>query len=113
MLRHCHEQRECQRGVCHKKTFFKTAARRVGCEERRAEALTFTVFPELRDRLTRGEAAHVDAQLVAAVFATLQELLGSPTGIEGEAWDVMSQLPKDLKKLWLGAHRRLVEFQQI
>ena len=36
-----------------------------------------------------------------AVFATLQHLLGSPTGIEGEAWDVFSQLPKDLKRLWL------------
>jgi uncharacterized protein (DUF2267 family) len=41
---------------------------------------------------------------VRAVFATLQEALGSPTGTEGEAWDVFSQLPKDLKKLWLAAH---------
>ena len=41
---------------------------------------------------------------VRAVFATLQEALGSPTGIEGEAWDIFSQLPKDLKKLWLSAH---------
>jgi uncharacterized protein (DUF2267 family) len=41
---------------------------------------------------------------VVAVFATLQELLGSPSGTEGEAWDVLSQLPKDLKKLWLRAH---------
>jgi hypothetical protein len=38
------------------------------------------------------------------VFATLQDLLGSPSGTEGEAWDVMSQLPKDLKKVWLHAH---------
>ena len=51
--------------------------------------------------------------MIAVVFATLQELLGSPTDIEGEAWDVMSQLPRDLKKLWLGAHKRVVEFQQI
>jgi hypothetical protein len=36
----------------------------------------------------------------------LQKLLGSPTGLEGEAWDVMSQLPKDLKKLWAGAQRQ-------
>jgi uncharacterized protein (DUF2267 family) len=143
--------------VVDKKTFFKTVAQRVGCDERRAESLTFAVFQELRDRLTRGEASDVDAQLpaglkpmwefldrpgrhvrklhepefigevrliaslpdeveaeraVVAVFATLQELLGSPTGMEGEAWDVMSQLPKDLKKLWLGAHKRVVEFQQ-
>jgi uncharacterized protein (DUF2267 family) len=38
-----------------------------------------------------------------AVFATLQRLLGSPTGVEGEAWDIFSQLPKDLKLLWLEA----------
>ena len=41
---------------------------------------------------------------VRAVFATLQEALGSPSGIEGEAWDIFSQLPKDLKRLWLSAH---------
>ena len=49
---------------------------------------------------------------VVAVFATLQELLGSRSGVEGEAWDVMSQLPKDLKKLWLGAHQRVAELQR-
>jgi uncharacterized protein (DUF2267 family) len=38
---------------------------------------------------------------VRAVFAQLQLLLGSPTGREGEAWGVYSQLPKDLKQLWL------------
>lgn len=42
---------------------------------------------------------------VRAVFAQLQRLLGSPTGREGEAWDVFSQLPKDLKELWLDAAR--------
>jgi uncharacterized protein (DUF2267 family) len=40
---------------------------------------------------------------VRAVFATLQHALGSPTGKEGEAWDVLSVLPKDLKFLWLEA----------
>ena len=49
---------------------------------------------------------------MVAVFATLQELLGSPTGMEGEAWDLMSQLPKDLKKLWLGVHHRVAKFYQ-
>jgi len=49
---------------------------------------------------------------VIAVFVTLQELLGSPTGMEGEAWDVMSQLPKDLKKLWINAHQRAAELAQ-
>jgi uncharacterized protein (DUF2267 family) len=43
---------------------------------------------------------------VRAVFATLQRLLGSPSGIEGEAWDIFSQLPKDLKVLWLEAAKR-------
>jgi uncharacterized protein (DUF2267 family) len=43
---------------------------------------------------------------VTAVFAVLQEALGSPTGTQGEAWHVMSQLPADLKQLWLGASER-------
>jgi uncharacterized protein (DUF2267 family) len=42
---------------------------------------------------------------VRAVFRALQRLLGSPTGREGEAWDVFSQLSKDLKQLWLDAAR--------
>jgi len=40
---------------------------------------------------------------VHAVFGTLQHALGSPTGMEGEAWDVLSVLPKDLKRIWLEA----------
>jgi uncharacterized protein (DUF2267 family) len=40
---------------------------------------------------------------VRAVFAALQRALGSPTGKEGEAWDVFSVLPKDLKAVWLAA----------
>jgi uncharacterized protein (DUF2267 family) len=130
------------------KTFLHEVAQRVRCDERRAEALTFAVFQELRDRLTGKEADDVAAQLprglkmlwmsfdrpervvrrvhksefigevrrmaglsddaeaeraVVAVFAALQHLLGSPTGQEGEAWDVFSQLPSDLKKMWLAA----------
>ena len=42
---------------------------------------------------------------IRAVFGALQLLLGSPTGIEGEAWDIFSQLPKDLKVLWLNSAR--------
>jgi len=42
---------------------------------------------------------------VRAVFRTLQLQLGSPTGAEGEAWDVFSVLPKDVKKLWLASAR--------
>jgi uncharacterized protein (DUF2267 family) len=45
-------------------------------------------------------------QAVRAVFKALQRTLGSATGKEGEAWDVFSQLPKDMKMLWLGAAER-------
>jgi uncharacterized protein (DUF2267 family) len=41
-----------------------------------------------------------------AVFGALQLLLGSPTGTEGESWDIFSQLPKDLKLLWLESAKR-------
>jgi uncharacterized protein (DUF2267 family) len=43
---------------------------------------------------------------VHAVFAVLQRALGSRTGREGEAGDVLSQLPADLKALWLAAGKR-------
>ncbi len=38
-----------------------------------------------------------------AGFKALQLLLNSPTGREAEAWDVYSQLPKDLKEVWSAA----------
>ena len=44
-----------------------------------------------------------EEEAVRAVFAVLQEALGSPTGTEGEARHVYSQLPTDLKRLWLRA----------
>ena len=40
---------------------------------------------------------------VLAVFHALQRSLGSATGREGEARDVLTQLPADLKTLWLRA----------
>lgn len=43
---------------------------------------------------------------VRAVFGTLQRLLGSPSGTTGEAWDVFSVLPGDLKRLWLESAQR-------
>jgi uncharacterized protein (DUF2267 family) len=49
---------------------------------------------------------HDDAEAeraIQAVFAALQHLMKSPRGLEGEAWDVFSVLPKDLKQLWLDA----------
>ena len=132
------------------KAFVCDVAYRFGCDERRAETLIFAVFQELRDRLTREEAADVAAQLPASlkmlwlsfdypgrrvrrvheyqfleevrrmvglqdemkaedavicVFSVLQEALGSPTGRDGEARHVFSQLPIDLKQLWLTAAR--------
>jgi uncharacterized protein (DUF2267 family) len=45
------------------------------------------------------------ARAVRVVFGTLQALFKSRTGQEGEAWDIFSQLPKDLKKVWLDAAR--------
>ena len=38
---------------------------------------------------------------VRTVFRTLRTLLGGTSGFHGEAWDVFSQLPKDMKPLWL------------
>lgn len=40
---------------------------------------------------------------VTAVFGALQDALGSSTGTTGLAGHVMSQLPTDLKQLWLAA----------
>jgi uncharacterized protein (DUF2267 family) len=51
--------------------------------------------------ISESDAAHA----VRVVFGTLQAALKSPTGQEGEAWDILSQLPKDLKKLWLSSAR--------
>ena len=125
--------------------FLHTVATTLGCDAKRAEALTFAVFQELRDRLTSHEAADVVAQLpaalkplwsegevaervpnkvhaaefigrvrrraaltddaeaeraVRAVFQRLRSLLGGTSGFKGEAWDIFSQLPKDMKPLW-------------
>ncbi len=53
-------------------------------------------------RKIAGLPDEIEAELaVKAVFGVLQKLLGAPTGMEGEAWDIYSQLPKDLKHLWL------------
>ncbi len=48
--------------------------------------------------------SEIDApHAVRVVFGALQATLKSPTGQEGEAWDIFSQLPKDLKRVWLDA----------
>ncbi len=46
------------------------------------------------------------ARAVKAVFGVLQKALGSPTGKEGESWDIYSQLPKGLKDLWLASAQK-------
>jgi len=131
-----------------KRAFIREVARRIASDEKRAEAITFVVFQELRESLTPHEGSHLAAQMpdalkkmwtsvekpeqpvrrvhaaefigdvrkiaslpdddearraVIAVFAELQKMVGSANALEGEAWHVMSQLPKDLKKLWLEA----------
>jgi len=48
------------------------------------------------------DEARADRALMAA-FKAIQIHLHSPTGQEGEAWDVFSQLPKDLKHIWTAA----------
>jgi len=40
---------------------------------------------------------------VVAVFSALQDAFGSPSGTSGTAGHIMSQLPNDLKRLWLAA----------
>jgi uncharacterized protein (DUF2267 family) len=60
----------------------------------------------IREVSERAEIQEVEAShAVKIVFQTLQRLFQSPTGQEGEAWDIFSQLPKDLKKLWIDAAR--------
>ena len=60
-----------------------------------------------RVRLLAGLSDDAEAmRVVRAVFAALQRLLGSPDGTEGEAWDVFSVLPGDLKRVWLDSGYR-------
>lgn len=49
------------------KSFVREVAQFVDCDERRAEAVIFAVFQELRDRLTPNEAAKVASQLPASL----------------------------------------------
>jgi uncharacterized protein (DUF2267 family) len=74
--------------------------------DRPDRAVARTQRAEFLGRVRRWAALVDEAEAeraVRAVFGVLQQLLGSPTGVEGEAWDIMSQLPKDLKKVWLAA----------
>lgn len=46
---------------------------------------------------------------VVAVFTALQDALGSSTGTTGAAGHVLSQLPTDLKQLWLAAGGQILD----
>jgi len=75
-------------------------------QERPDRAVVKMHAPELVGRVRHRSGLPDDAEAeraVLAVFHALQHVLGSPSGKEGEAWDVFSQLPKDLKLLWLKA----------
>lgn len=72
-----------------------------GREVRRVHKADFIREVSERAEIQEAEASHA----VKAVFHALQVLFRSPTGQEGEAWDIFSQLPKDLKKLWIEAVR--------
>ena len=72
-----------------------------GREVRRIHKSDFIREVSERAEIQEVEASHA----VRVVFQTLQRLFQSPTGKEGEAWDIFSQLPKDLKKLWIDAAR--------
>jgi uncharacterized protein (DUF2267 family) len=77
-------------------------------QERPGRAVERMRAREFFGRVRRSAGLLDDAaaeRAVRAVFRELQTLLGSPHGDEGEAWDVFSQLPKDLKQLWLAAGR--------
>jgi uncharacterized protein (DUF2267 family) len=80
-----------------------TSFDRQGRQVRRIDEPTF-IYEVGRTAMLDTQAEAENA--VKAVFGTLQEALGSNTGKEGEAWHIFSQLPSDLKRLWLDAGRR-------
>lgn len=84
--------------------------KRLWLEQERADRPVRRVHKEEflgRVRRRAGLADDVEAErTVRAVFKGLQRVLGSATGKEGEAWDIFSQLPKDLKQLWLEASEK-------
>ena len=70
-----------------------------GREVRRIHKREFVRAVAELAEIQENEASHA----VTVVFRALQTLLKSPTGQEGEAWDIFSQLPRDLKKIWINA----------
>jgi CBS domain-containing protein len=80
-------------------------------QERPDRVVRRTHKEEFIGRVRRRAALANDAEAektVRVVFRALQRVLGSATGKEGESWDIVSQLPKELKVLWLEAGARRV-----
>jgi len=71
--------------------------------ERKVRRIHEAQFLDEVARMTGLGNHHAAERAVIAVFTVLQEALGSPGGTQGEAWHVLSQLPADLKRLWLSA----------
>jgi uncharacterized protein (DUF2267 family) len=83
-----------------------TALKHLWLREDREQRVQRTHKNEFVSRVRSWAGLPSDAEAeraLRAVFAELQRLLGSPSGLEGEAWDIFSQLPKDLKRFWLEA----------
>lgn len=68
-------------------------------EVRRSHKVDFTRHVSELANIAEDQAGRA----LMAVFKVIQISIHSPTGQEGEAWDVFSQLPKDLKRVWLAA----------
>jgi uncharacterized protein (DUF2267 family) len=88
-----------------------TGLKKMWLENERADReVERTHLPEFIGRVRQHAALPDDSEAergIRAVFGVLQRLLGSPTGAEGEAWDIYSQLPKDMKRIWLDAAKPL------
>jgi uncharacterized protein (DUF2267 family) len=67
-----------------------------------AECTEYQFLEEVRRMVGLEDESRAE-EAVVCVFSVLQEALGSPSGREGEARHVFSQLPRDLKQLWLSA----------
>ena len=64
----------------------------------------YQFLEEVRRMAALEDTGEAEAAVVS-VFSVLQEALGGPNGLRGEAGHVFSQLPADLKELWLSAAR--------
>ncbi len=73
------------------------------CPGRGASSVTGCQLLEEVQRMVGLEDLRHAEDAVVCVFRLLQEALSSPTGLEGKARHVFSQLPSKLRELWLAA----------